>query len=455
MTFALFFGNRGNFPGELIAEAREQMQEACKRNGYDYIILDKDATRLGAVETCLEGEIYAEFLKENEGKYDGVIICLPNFGDENGVTTALRDINVPVLVQAYPDEFGKMCPALRRDAFCGKLAVCNMLRQCDIPFTLTKDFAVSPTSPAFDADLTRFAAVCRTVNGMRKFKIGVFGARTTPFKTTRCDETTLQKKGITVETFDLSEVFEKMNALDQKTVADYTEKLKGYACYNGFAEETAQNQARFIAVLEEYIANYKLSSVAIRCWHEIERAFKIAPCMGMSYLTEKGIPAACETDIASAAMMHAMTLASDQPVMVLDVNNNYGDDNMRCILFHCGVAPASMLKEQPKVCCHRLVNDYVGAVEGNLISGEVTVGNIVTDNGKIHSFIGQGTLTDDPIDSDFFGNASVFYKENLPEMLTYMSRNGYKHHTVVAKGEFADVINEVFTNYLGYENDML
>ena len=141
--------------------------------------------------------------------------------------------------------------------------------------------------------------------------------------------------------------------------------------------------------------------------------------------------------------------------MLLDVNNNYGDDNKRCILFHCGVAPASMLKEQPKVCRHRLVNDYVGAVEGNLVSGEVTVGNIVTDNGKINSFVGQGTLTDDPIDSDFFGNASVFYKENLPEMLTYMSRNGYKHHTVVAKGEFADVINEVFTNYLGYENDML
>ena len=51
-------------------------------------MLEEGATRYGAVETPKEGEIYAKFLFENKGKFDGVILCLPNFGDETGATAA-------------------------------------------------------------------------------------------------------------------------------------------------------------------------------------------------------------------------------------------------------------------------------------------------------------------------------------------------------------------------------
>ena len=458
MRFALFFGNRGVFPGEIIAAARREMTEAVTRCGFEYIIMDEKLTRFGAVETCLEGEAYAEFLRQNEGNYDGVIICLPNFGDENGISVAMSEVKVPILVQAYPDVKGEMGPALRRDAYCGKLAVCNILRQCGIPFSLTDKYAVSPTDPAFDADLARFEAICRTVKGMRRFKVGVFGGRTTPFKTTRFDETTLQKSGITVETFDLEEIFEKVDSMPDVDAEDTLKSLTCYACYNGRDLKKAMLHAKFIKVFEEYIANYRLSAIGVRCWEDFQRKYEIAPCICMSYLTDKGIPSACETDVTSAVMMRALSLASGSPAMLLDVNNNYGDDQQRCILFHCGVSPASMMTCTPSVCAHKLFarhGDCTGTVAGGLISGPVTVGSLRTENGRIYAFAGTGSMTDEPIDEDFFGTASVFYKENLKEMLKYMSRNGYKHHTVVAKGDVADIVDEVFRIYLGYEIDLI
>ena len=128
-TFALFFGNRGFMPAELIKGAREDMQKVVKEAGYDYIIMDENATRYGAVETRDEGLLYHDWLKSHEGEYDGVILCMPIFIDENGAATALQDANVPILMQAYPDEIGKMDLKHRRDAFCGKFSVTDVLCQ--------------------------------------------------------------------------------------------------------------------------------------------------------------------------------------------------------------------------------------------------------------------------------------------------------------------------------------
>ncbi|MFA7206551.1 MAG: hypothetical protein WC102_09510, partial [Saccharofermentanales bacterium] len=135
LTFALYFGNRGFFPETLIAGARDEMKKAVEAQGISTLLLDPSATKFGAVETAAEGEVYAEFLKDNEGKYDGVVLCLPNFGDENGAIKALRDCGVPILIQAYPDEIGKMDFNSRRDSFCGKLSIMDVFYQNKLPFT--------------------------------------------------------------------------------------------------------------------------------------------------------------------------------------------------------------------------------------------------------------------------------------------------------------------------------
>lgn len=458
ITFALFFGNRGFFPPEPIAGAIAEMKQTVLECGFDYICCKESLTRYGAVETAAEGRIYAGFLEENRGKYDGVILCLPNFGDENGILAALGDVKVPILVQAYPDELGKMSFAERRDSMCGKFAACNILRQAGITYTLTRKFAVDPLSADFKNDLQNFAAVCRIVRGMRKFNIGAIGARKTAFKTVRVDELALQKKGINVETIDLSSVFGRMETAAAEKIAEAKAKILKAAEYHGDGEKLLQ-LARLQAALEEITAEYSLDAIAIRCWDELPKYRGIVPCVNVGLLNDMGIPTACEVDIENAVMMKAVSLAADSACTLLDYNNNYGYDTDKSIMFHCGPVPVSMMKGKGRIGEHKMfVKTYgcgTGINKGELKEGEVTFGSVKTENGEIYAFVSKGELTSDSFDEDFFGVGKVIHREGLNNVSNYMAENGYKHHLAVTYGNYAESIQEAFSKYLGYKSVIL
>lgn len=458
ITFALFFGNRGFFSPEPIAGAIAEMKQTVLECGFDYICCKESLTRYGAVETAAEGRIYVGFLEENRGKYDGVILCLPNFGDENGILAALGDVKVPILVQAYPDKLGKMSFIERRDSMCGKFAACNILRQAGIPYTLTRKFAVDPLSADFKNDLQNFAAVCRIVRGMRKFNIGAIGARTTAFKTVRVDELALQKKGINVETIDLSSVFGRMETAAAEKIAEAKAKILKAAEYHGDGEKLLQ-PARLQAALEEITAEYSLDAIATRCWDELPKYRGIVPCVNVGLLNDIGIPTACEVDIENAVMMKAVSLAADSACTLLDYNNNYGYDTDKSIMFHCGPVPVSMMKGKGRIGEHKMfVKTYgcgTGINKGELKEGEVTFGSVKTENGEIYAFVSKGEFTSDSFDEDFFGVGKVIHREGLNNVSNYMAENGYKHHLAVTYGNYAESIQEAFSKYLGYKSVIL
>ena len=461
ITFALYFGNRGFFPGELIADARKEMVEACEKNGYGYLIMEETSTRYGAIETIQEGKLYAEFLEKHKGEYDGIILCLPNFGDENGASVAFQDVDVPILVQAYPDKDGKMDFAHRRDALCGKLAMCNVLRQMGIKYTLTKKFCVEPLSEDFKEELRVFAGTCRVVRGMKRVNVGAIGARTTAFKTVRCDEIAFQHKRINVETIDLSLVFERMENVNAKKLANKKEVYANLSDFGNYPPEKLENIAKLGVVIDDFIEELDLQAIAIRCWNELQTKYGIAPCLILGELNERGIAASCELDITNAVMMRAECLAADYPVMLLDVNNNYGDDNDKIILFHCGPAPLSMMQGNGKIEEHLMFKKSygegsgVGINKGKFIVDDVTVGSFKTENGQLCAFVTDGELTDDYIQKEFFGCGTVFKKKNAGEMLNYMAMNGYRHHVCITRGHWAESVREAFDKYLGYKIDLL
>lgn len=461
ITFALFFGNRGFFPGEVIAEARREMIEAVEKSGFGYICMDENLTRYGAVETRQEGRLYAKFLEENKGKFDGVILCMPNFSDENGAAIALKDANVPILVQAYPDEIGKMDFAGRRDSVCGKFAMCNVLRQCKIKYTLTAKMAVSPADESFAEDLRKFGAICRIVKGMKSFNIGALGARTTAFKTVRTDEVALQNKNINVETIDLSYIFDLMENADANLLEEKKKHYLEITSFGTYPEEKLENIARLGVAVDKLIEDFSLNAVAVRCWDEFVTQYKIAPCLVLSDLNERGIPAACELDVNNAVMMYALCLASDSPVMLLDVNNNYGTAPNKNIMFHCSAVPKSFFEGETRIGEHLMFRKSygegtgVGIVNGKVKSGKVTVASTKTEDGGIWGFTTNGKLTDDEFDKDFFGTGIVYENVNLEEMFRYMCENGYKHHVAIAQGEWSDCVKEALGKYLEYNIDVL
>lgn len=463
MTFALYFGNRGFFPGEVIADARKEMKKAVEDMGFSALIMDENKTRYGAVETIKEGKIYAQFLKENEGKFDGVILCLPNFGDENGAYYALKDANVPILVQAYPDEIGKMDFAHRRDALCGKIAMCNVLRQAGIKYTQTKKFVVAPSSKDFAEDLRLFAGTCRVVKGFKAFTIGAIGARTTAFKTVRVDEIALQRKRINVESIDMTMVFTIMDSLTEQDIAEKVEYYLTKSDFGKYPRVKVENIARLGVALDKLIKDYNLDSVAIRCWDELEKKYAIAPCLILGDLNEKGIHAACELDISNSVIMRAVGLAADYPVMLLDVNNNYGESTESAIMFHCGPVPEALMAEKGHIEEHLMFKKTygegsgVGLNVGKIATGDVTVASLKTEDGQIHSFVTEGEIVDEPVEKEFFGVKAVFRKNDrdINKMLNYMGANGYRHHVAITKGKWQEAVNEAFTNYLGINIDVI
>lgn len=458
LTFALYFANRGFFPETLIAGARMEMAEAVTNAGFQYLIPDEEMTRYGAVETRSEGKRYAAWLKSHEGEYDGVIMCLPNFGDENGGVAAIQDAGVPILLHAYPDEIGKMDFEHRRDSYCGKFSFADVFHQYGIPFTMLEPHVVHPLSKTFADNLRDFAGICRIVNGMKRFSIGAIGARTSKFKTVRFDEITLQKYGITVETFDLSELIFKVQNMDDSD-SRVTEKVDSLVAYTDFSCVPADKTvilAKVSIVIDEYIADYDLDCIALRCWDEMHEILGIAPCVLLSELNDRGIVASCEIDLCSAINMYAMQLASGRPTTVLDWNNNYTDDPDKVILFHCGPVAQSLMTEKGTVTDHKMFAKGNpgcgwGSNEGRIKAFPMTYSNCKTENGKLTVYAGEGKFTEDPIEDGYFGCGGVAVIENLQPKLIQLGQNGYRHHTAVGMGHMKKILKEAFIRYLGYD----
>lgn len=457
-TFALYFGNRGFMPESLAIEARKEVSKAVVEAGFDYIMMEENATRYGSVETREEGRVYAKWLKENEGKYDGVILSMPNFSDENGAIAALDECNKPILIQAYPDEIGKMDFEHRRDSYCGKFSIEDVFHQYGVQFTVLQPHVVHPLTKEFEQNLKDFAAICRVVNGMRKFSIGCIGARTTAFKTVRFDEITLQKHGITVEAFDLSDLIQrvqKMNDENEKVLVK-KERLTNYTNCSLVPDDKLTTLAKVSVVIDEYIDEYKLNAIALRCWEEMQKVLGIAPCVLLSELNDRGVVASCEIDLCSAINMYSMQLASEEPTTCLDWNNNYGDDPNKVILFHCGPVPQKLMTGKGLVTDHKMFAKTMpgcgwGSNEGRIKAFPMTYSNCKTEDGKLTFYVEEGEFTNDAIEESYFGCAGVASIPNLQNQLIAMGRNGFRHHTAVGVGHMKTVLHEAFKYYLGYD----
>ncbi len=463
MKFALYFGNRGFFPEALIADARREVTDVLAGLGFDSLSLPPDATRFGAVETAAEGRIYAKFLEEHRGEYDGVILCLPNFGDENGASEALARAGVPIYILAYPDELDKMDFSHRRDAFCGKFSIMDVFTQFGIPFTAWPPHTLSPLDPRFAEQMVQFAAVCRIVKALRRCRIGAIGARPTLFKTIRFDEVTLQKYGITTEVFDNSDLMVRVGriASNDPALAAKIERFRNYSDFSAVPAEKTADLARVSLAIDRLAEEHELSAIGLRCWSDLQETVKIAPCVILGELNDRGIPAACELDMCNAVAMLALHAASGQAPACLDWNNNYLGDDDRCILFHCGSIAQSLMTAKGCVIDHKMFAKSLGAGcgygcnVGSIRPMDFTFASMTTLDGKLCYYSGEGRFTGQPLGEGFFGCGGAAHIPGLQAKLNAIGRGGYRHHVGVTPGFWQKAVDEAFTRYLGFRQTAL
>ena len=462
LCFGVIIGTRAYFNSALAKDVRKQLLKTIEEQGYDYVILPEDATPTGSssIETREDGIKCAELFRQNRDKIDGIIVSLPNFGFEIGIINAISiaDLNVPVLVQACDDENDKVDLDSRRDAFCGKISVCNNLYQYGIPFTDTTLHTYSIYSDLLAKDINRFAAVCRVVNGLRHARIGAIGTRPAGFQTVRASEKILQATGITVVPVDLSEILgaaRKIEDTDAELVQKI-EEIKKYARVPQQYSEKLMLQAKFGVAVVRWMNANAIDAVAIQCWDSLEQNYGCAACVTMSMLGEKLIPAACEVDIAGAVSMYALTLASQHQSALLDWNNNFAEDRNKCVCTHCGNFPKSFIMNDIELGTLGVLGRTLGkvhtfgAVYGKVKQGDFTFFRISTDDTKgcIKSYLGEGTITDDPYGMD--GCIAVTKVDNLQTLMKYICKNGFEHHVAMCRGNVKDILQEAIESYLGW-----
>ena len=462
MCFGIIIGTRAYFNSELAKDVRKQLLRTLADEGYDYVILPEDATPTGSssIETREDGLKCAELFRQNRDRIDGIIVSLPNFGFEIGIINAISvaDLNVPILVQACDDENDKVDLDSRRDAFCGKISVCNNLYQYGIPFTDTTLHTYSIYSELLAKDINKFAGICRVVNGLRHARIGAIGARPAGFQTVRASEKLLQKSGITVVPVDLSEILGAARKIEDTDV-ELLKKLEEIKCYAVVPKEYSDKlvlQAKFGVAVERWIEANQIDAVAIQCWDSLEQNYGCAACVTMSMLGEKLLPAACEVDIAGAVSMYALTLAAQGQSALLDWNNNFAEDRNKCVCTHCGNFPKSFVRNDLKLGTLGVlgrtlgkVNTF-GAVYGKVTKGDFTFFRISTDDtkGTIKAYLGTGEITDDPYGMD--GCIAVTKVDNLQILMKHICRNGFEHHVAMVRNDVKDILNEAIEGYLGW-----
>jgi len=460
--FGLIVGTRGFFNSELAVGVRAKLLEILTTRGYDYVITPEDATPCGAIETREHAKLCANLFRQNADKIDGVIVVLPNFGDELGIvqTLDMAKLDVPVLVQACDDEVDKLSVAERRDAFCGKFSVCNNLYQYGIPFTNTTHHTYAIDSAEFLHDLDFFARVCRVVKGLRNARIGAIGARPAAFQTVRFSEKLLQTAGITVVPVDLSEIIFGAQSLkdDDPAVKAKLADVMGYGRIpNTIPPANILKQAKLSVTLDRWMNDNECDASAVECWDSIQKNYGCATCLSMAMMGDRLLPSACEVDVVGAVSMYALLLASGNPPSFQDWNNNYGDDRDMCINTHCSNFPKSFMGHEVEVSNLDILgatlgaDNCFGAIKGQAAPGPITFFRVSTDDpmGEIKAYLGEGEMTDDPV-GNFQGGSAVLHVPDLQMLLNYLVKNGFEHHVAVTRDHVADVLNEALTTYLGW-----
>jgi L-fucose isomerase-like protein len=468
VTLGVIVGNRGFFPSHLCETGRATVLKVLEDEGINTVALSPEDTIYGSVESLSDARKCAALFKAHMEEIDGILVTLPNFGDERAIANTLRwaNLEVPVLIQAFPDDIQDMSIDNRRDSFCGKMSACNNLMQYGIKYSLTSLHTVDPESMKFREDLRRFASICRVVGGLKNARFGMLGARPAAFNTVRFSEKLLENAGISVETLDLSEVFGRIDQLadGNRTVVDKLAQIKDYIPTKGIPKESLLKMAKLGVVVDAWMTDNELIASAFQCWTSLEEYFGVVPCTIMSMMSNKLMPSACETDIAGVVAMYAMALASQKPSAIVDWNNNYGDDPDKAVIFHCSNLPRDIFIDEtispediPVMDFQEILAGTVGkentygTLVGRVRSSHFTYCRVSTDdlNGKIIAYVGEGEITNDPLNT--FGGVGVVQVPHLQNLLQHICENGYEHHVAINLSQTSAVVQEALTKYMGWE----
>ncbi len=441
--------------------------------------------RRKAVAAAYEGELYEcptvvesekdmqKALQElREAGCNALVVYLGNFGPETAETLLVKYFHGPCMVVAAAEETGEDLIQGRGDAYCGMLNASYNLKLRNLK-------AYIPEYPVGCAEevakmIEEFVPIARAVIGIKNLKIISFGPRPQDFLACNAPIKQLHNLGVEIEEnseLDLFEAFNK-HAGDERipqVVADMEKELGEGNKKPEILPKLAQYELTLLDWIEDHKGCRKYVAIAGKCWPAFQTQFGFVPCYVNSRLTGRGIPVSCEVDIYGALSEYIGTLASNDAVTLLDINNTvradlyqseiqgkYGYTQKDTFMgFHCGNTTSGKLTScamKYQLIMSRSLPQEVtqGTLEGDIVPGDITFFRLQsTADNQLRAYIANGEVL--PVATRSFGGIGIFA---IPEMGRFyrhvLIEGGFPHHGAVAFGHVGKTLFEVF-KYLGVE----
>ncbi len=444
--------SRDCFPMSLSESRRDALMKACAARNIE----------LFEAKTTVENEADAvAALKElRENGVNALVLFLGNFGPEGPETYIVQEFRGPALVVAAAEE--KVDIGGRGDAFCGLL-------NCSYNLGLRGVSAVIPERPVGSADelaaeIGKFIPVARALIGVRALKIFSFGPRPYDFLACNAPIKPLYDLGVTIMENSELDLFAAYKAHDGDkridAVAQDMAKELGSSPYAGILPRLAQYELTLLDFMEKNLGYCEFGVFANKCWPAFQTEFRFVPCYVNARLAARGIPVACETDIYGALSEYIITLITDKPATLLDINNTvppsmaagtgYPASDL-FMGFHCGNTAVCYLRK-PEMRYQQIMKRSLepdgepditrGTLEGDLIAGPVTLFRLQADaSGVLKSYIAQGEVLETATGS--FGGIGVIAVPELARFYRHVLVGGqFPHHAGIAFAHAGEALFE-------------
>ena len=461
--------SRDCFPESLSVTRREALIKAYKEK--------YDPEDIYECPVCIvESEIHMVQALEDIKKAgcDALVVYLGNFGPEISETLLAKHFDGPKMFVAAAEESGDNLLDGRGDAYCGMLNASYNLKLRNIKAYIP-EYPVGTAEECADM-IHEFLPIARTVKALSELKIISFGPRPLNFLACNAPIKPLYDLGIEIEENSELDLFEAFNQHegDERIPAIIKEMEEELGAGNK-KPEILSKLAQYELTLKDWIRDHKgyrkYVTIAGKCWPAFQTQFGFVPCYVNSRLAAQGIPVSCEVDIYGTLSEFIGTVASEDAVTLLDINNtvpadmyneeikdNYDYTQKDTFMgFHCGNTAKSKLSfcemKYQKIMARTLPEEVTqGTLEGDIAPGDITFFRLQsTADTKLRAYVAQGEIL--PVATRSFGSIGVFA---IPEMGRFyrhvLIEKNFPHHGAVAFGHFGKTLYEVF-KYIGVDVD--
>lgn len=405
-----------------------------------------------------------------EQKVDALFIPHCNFGQEEAAAKLAKEVGKPTLVWGPRDPAPEGENFRPLDTQCGLFATTKALQKYGVVFTYIENCEIE--SPVLAEGFEKFVRTASVVKAAKGMRVGQIGVRPRQFLSVKVNEDELLEKFgieiVPVWTDEITSAVKKLRTGNTKyigavkkmelpmaeavagihfpegepdpAIAERVEDIRGKVDCSEVDDATLEKMAVVELAIEHLARLHELDAIAFDCWTYLADTFGIASCFILGDLIDRGLVAACETDIHAAITARLLQAASfGKCTFIADMTQRHPTNDNAELLWHCGPFASSLMKEG----VHGRVCGCKGFYE--IKGGDITIARFEQDRGSYVLFADQVVGVEGPHTN---GNYVWVETSDWPAWEKKFMYGPYIHHVVGVHGKYADVLKEA-CRYIG------